>query len=292
MNVSEKPRMILTRLLVFAALLLPACAFAADEPQVVRLWPGDAPGSEGKTGEEVVVGNRVSNVHRPSITVYLPAKQTATGAAVIVCPGGGHQYLAIDYEGYDVAKWLSDHGIAGFVLKYRLAREPGSTYKVEVHALADAQRAIRTVRSRALEWGIDPNRVGIIGFSAGGGVAALAGTRFDDGNPNATSPVERPSSRPNFFGLFYPGISPETLTVTSNTPPCFLVHADNDRTVPVDRSVTFYTALKKAGVSAELHIYANGGHGFGLRPTNRNPVASWPARFQEWLDDRGFLKTQ
>ena len=279
------------RLLVsLATMTVSAFAFAADEPQVIRLWSGDAPGSEGKTGEEIVGTNRVSNIHRPSITAYLPSKETATGAAVIVCPGGGHQYLAIEHEGYNVAKWLSEHGIAAFVLKYRLAREPGSTYKVEVHALADAQRAIRTVRSHAQEWSVAPSRVGIIGFSAGGGVAALAGTRFDNGNASATDPVERLSSRPDFFGLFYPGMSPETLTVTRNTPPCFLVHADNDRTVPVDRSTTFYTMLNKAGVSAELHIYASGGHGFGLRPTNHDPVATWPTRFQEWLDDRGFLK--
>ena len=279
------------RLLVLvAAMTAPAFAFAADEPQVIRLWSGDAPGSEGKTGEEIVGTNRVSNIHRPSITAYLPSKETATGAAVIVCPGGGHQYLAIEHEGYSVAKWLSEHGIAAFVLKYRLAREPGSTYQVEVHALQDAQRAIRTVRSHAQEWNVDPSRVGIIGFSAGGGVTALAGTRFDSGNEKAADPVDQLNCRPDFFGLFYPGMNPDTLTVTSNTPPCFLVHADNDRTVPVDRSTTFYTMLKRVAVSAELHIYANGGHGFGLRPTNRNPVATWPTRFQEWLDDRGFLK--
>src|SRR5580704_15143674 len=171
-----------------ASILFASTLVVAAEPQVVYLWPNGAPGSEGKTGEEKVVvqaaGDHViSNVHRPSITVYLPSKETATGAAVVIAPGGGHSELWMDHEGYNVAKWLSEHGVAGFVLKYRLAREKGSTYTVEGESLADTQRAIRLVRSRAAQWSVSPDRIGVMGFSAGGELAALAGTHYDAGIP-------------------------------------------------------------------------------------------------------------
>src|SRR3954468_8158188 len=162
----------------------------AAQPEI-PLWPNGAPGSEGITEKEIDIVSddgmhRIKNVHNPSITVYLPAKEKATGAAFIVCPGGGHDHLAIDLEGYDIAQRLSDAGIAAFVLKYRLAKTPGANYKVEVHALQDTQRAIRTVRSRAQEWHINPQRIGVMGFSAGGALVGLAGTRYDAGLPNAT----------------------------------------------------------------------------------------------------------
>ena len=167
--------------LLLALLLLPSLAIA-DESQVVPLWPGGAPGHEGKNVKEKVVESgkgqrhdrRVSSIHEPSLTVFLPPKEKANGAAVVICPGGGHRYLAIDHEGYDVARWLASQGVAGFVLKYRLANEEGSSYKVDVHALADARRAVRLVRGRAKEWGVDPARVGLMGFSAGGELAILA----------------------------------------------------------------------------------------------------------------------
>jgi acetyl esterase/lipase len=166
------------------------------ENQVILLWPNGAPGSEGKNGDESVrvtdAGEHVvSNVHRPSITVYLPAKNKATGAAVVVAPGGGHRELWVDHEGYNVAKWLSERGVAAFVLKYRLARAEGSTYTVEGTELSDIRRALRTVRSRATEWGIDPDRIGVMGFSAGGEIAALASTQFDSGTAGATDVIER-----------------------------------------------------------------------------------------------------
>jgi endo-1,4-beta-xylanase len=181
----------LWRLLIVALLALPAAA-PAQHPAVL-LWQAGAPGSEGKTAPEVVTmspqGDHVlSSIHSPSITVYLPSPDKATGAAVIIAPGGGHRELWIDHEGYAVAEWLSDHGIAGFVLKYRLARETGSTYSVEGTELGDMQRAIRLVRSRAAEWGLDPSRIGVMGFSAGGELAALAATKSSDGNPAASDP--------------------------------------------------------------------------------------------------------
>jgi len=260
----------------------------AAEPPVVLLWPEGAPGSEGKTAPEIVQGSSVSSVHKPSLTVYLPSKETATGAAVIVCPGGGHRVLAIEHEGYNMGKWLSEHGIAAFVLKYRLARETNSTYQIEVHALADTQRAIRLVRSRATEWSIDPARVGVMGFSAGGELANLASLRFDSGNAGATDPVDRQNSKPAFQAMIYPGNSKSILPV-KDSPPAFLACAYGDRPDISEGLAEVYLRFKKAGVPAELHIYSNGGHGFGLRATNRTALGGWPVRFQEWLDDRGFL---
>ncbi len=277
-------------------LLISAPCLAQDDTPEIPLWPGGAPGSEGITTGNVVVDQgkngkvirRVTQVHNPSVTVYLPPKDKATGAAVVICPGGGHSNLAIEHEGYDIAKWFNNIGVAGFILKYRLARAPGSKYKVEEHALEDAKRAVRLVRSRASEWGIDPKRVGMIGFSAGGEVTALAGTRFDMGSVGASDPIDRLSSRPDFLVLVYPGFRPETLKVTKETPPSFLVHADDDR-LSAERSAAFYLALKKAGVSSELHVYARGGHGFGMRD-NHQPVSTWPARLEEWMIDRGFTR--
>ena len=186
--------------LVLASWLMPALALAARADETAVLWPAGAPGSEGKTAPEVVVESdgvrRVSSIHNPSLTVHLPPRKKATGAAVIILPGGGHRYLAIDNEGHRVAAWLNAHGVAGFVLKYRLAREPGSTYRVAEHALHDAQRALRLVRSRARQWGVDPARVGILGFSAGGELASYAASRFDAQTdmPGSSSPPSSSSS--------------------------------------------------------------------------------------------------
>ena len=186
-------------------LLVVLCACAVAAAQAILLWPDGAPGSERKNSaskipEEVVRVNEngehiVSGIHHPSITAYLPAKDKSTGAAVVIAPGGGHRELWMDHEGYNVAKWLSHHGVAAFVLKYRLAREPGSTYTVEGSALPDIKRAIRLVRSRALQWGLDPERIGVMGFSAGGELTALAATRVDAGTAAATDLVEHESSK-------------------------------------------------------------------------------------------------
>jgi acetyl esterase/lipase len=274
-------------LMIAAAVLAPLCW--ADEPQAVLLWPNGAPGSEGRTAPEVVTdGTRhVSSINNPSLLVYLPKKAAATGAAVIVLPGGAHKYLSIENEGTVPAQWLDEHGVAGIVLKYRLAKEDGSPYKVEVDSWHDAQRAVRMVRSRASEWGIEPSRVGVLGFSAGGEVAIHAATRFDAGNPDADDPVERQNSRPDFLGLIY-AAAPRDLQFPKNTPPTFICLAWDDK--PKLAIVTDeLPKLREMGISTELHIYAEGGHGFGMhnRPL---PVTSWPTRFYDWLGNRGFLK--
>jgi endo-1,4-beta-xylanase len=278
-----------------AALFTLSFAVLAADPEPVLLWPGGAPGSEGKTGEEQVRSagpadtRIVRSVHRPSITPYLPSKETATGAAVVIAPGGGHSELWMDHEGYNVAEWLSRHGVAGFVLKYRLAREQGSTYTVQEHALADIRRAIRLVRARAAEWGVDPQRIGVMGFSAGGELAALAATRFDAGDANASDPIERQSSRPSFQALIYPAI-PRDMALSKDTPPAFLACGENDRQNISQGLPELYLALKRAGASAELHVYSGVGHGFGLRATTKGAVAQWPSRFYEWLGTRSLLK--
>jgi acetyl esterase/lipase len=278
---------------LLATLLLPLSILAAEPPAEIPLWPNGAPGSEAKTATELVTtsasGERsVSSIHNPSITPYIPAKDKATGTAILVIPGGGHRVLAITHEGYNVAEWLRDRGIAAFVLKHRLAREKDSTYKIEVESFADTQRAIRLIRSRAQEWNIDVSRVGAMGFSAGGELVALAGMRFDSGSTGATDPIERQQSRPDFLGLIYPGRSGD-IQPTKDSPPAFLACAYNDRTDISEGLADVYLRFKRAGVPAELHIYGSGGHGFGLRASNRRPVGAWMVRFEEWLGESGFL---
>jgi endo-1,4-beta-xylanase len=267
---------------------------AIAQNQVVLLWPNGAPGSEGKTAEEKVRiyengEHIVSSVHRPAITLYLPAKDKATGAAVIVIPGGGHRELWMDHEGYNVAQWLSDRGVAAFILKYRLAREESSTYTIEGTELQDIQRAVRTVRSRAQEWGVYRDRIGVIGFSAGGELAALASTRFDSGTSGSADPIERESSKPNFQGLIYPGL-PHDMNLSAGTPPAFLACGEDDRPEISQGVPKLYLALKAAGISAELHVYAHAGHGFGLRANNPPPVSGWIQNFLDWMGIQGMLK--
>ncbi|HVU25698.1 MAG TPA: alpha/beta hydrolase [Opitutus sp.] len=286
-----------TRTLPRVLLLLPLLALplrAAPEPPVIPVWPGIAPGAEGRTDDEQVrfyePGHEhiVSQVHRPTVTVYLPAAGKATGAGLLIIPGGGHRELWMDHEGYNVGRWCADHGIAGFVLKYRLAHEPGSTYRVEVESLADAQRALRLVRSRAQEWGVDPERVGVIGFSAGGELAALVGQRFGGADPNATDPVLRQSDKPAFQALVYPGNS-GSIVPTKDSPPAFLLGGYGDNAQMTEGLAQIYIRFKEAGVPAELHIYSGIGHGFGIRASNHTPSAEWPERFREWLAQSGFL---
>lgn len=284
--------MIVRTLLATPVLIASTVAFAATSPEEVRLWPGGAPGSEGKTAPETLVPStdgltRVASIHNPSITVHLPSRETATGAAVIVMPGGGHRHLSIDNEGHSVAQWFSERGIAGFVLKYRLAREEGSTYRVEEHALQDAQRAIRLVRSRAREWSLDPERVGVLGFSAGGQLAVYAANRFDAGRPDSNDPVERQSSRPAFQGLIYSGSVDASTEVRADAPPAFFCVALDDK-APARTAVDLFQRFRDAGVSAELHVYARGGHGFGMR-SRPLPITRWPVRFHEWMADQGFV---
>jgi acetyl esterase/lipase len=288
-------RMIKRSTVLLATLLCAVAMLAvAAEQNVVLLWPNGAPGSEGKTGPEKVrvtpEGEHViSSVNQPSISVYLPPKATATGAAVVIAPGGGHVELWVEHEGYAVAEWLSAHGVAGFVLKYRLAHEAGSTYTVDGDSVPDMQRAIRLVRSRAAEWGVDPERVGVMGFSAGGNIAALAATHFDEGNAAAADPIDRQSSKPAFQALIYPGLPPD-LKVFKDEPPAFLLCGEDDRPDIAEGLPELFVQLKRAGVPAELHVYSGVGHGFGVRSANTEAIAGWTGRFLEWLNGLGFLK--
>jgi acetyl esterase/lipase len=284
---------------IAAALILfctPLGVAIAGTPQTIALWPGGAPGSAHRNSAETVRLNEhgehiVSNVHAPSITVYLPRRDNTTGAAVIVIPGGGHAELWMDHEGANVAAFLADHGVAAYVLKYRLARAPGSTYTVEGESLADVQRAIRLVRSRAAPWKLDPDRIGVIGFSAGGELAALAASRYDEGAQNSADPVERMSSRPRFQALLYPAI-PHGLKPAPDAPPAFLLCGSDDQPAISLGLAELYLEFRRVGAHAELHIYEGVGHGFGLRPGNSGPVAAWPRRFLEWLDQEGIGKQQ
>jgi acetyl esterase/lipase len=232
----------------------------------------------------------ISHIDSPSITAFLPTADKATGVAIIVAPGGGHSELWIDHEGYSPAEWLQERGIAAFVLKYRLARDSQSTYTVDRDELADIQRAIRTVRSHAKEWGIDTARIGVMGFSAGGELAGLAAMRFDYGKPGAMDPVDREGCRPAFQVLMYPGNSGR-LEVVKGAPPLFIVGGYKDRQDISEGVAKVYLKYKEAGVPAELHIYSDVGHGFGIRPTNKGGVAGWPERLTDWLSDMGILKS-
>lgn len=279
-------------------LMMSAWLAAADPDPEVPLWTNGAPGFEGRKGEqEVKTANKsgeykITNVHNPSLTVFLPPKDKATGAAVVIAPGGGHRELWMLHEGINEAKWLNERGVAAFVLKYRLARESGSPYRIAEHALQDGQRAIRLVRSRAHEWGIDPKRVGMMGFSAGGEVTALVCNNFDPGKEGADDAVERQSSRPDFQALVYSG--PQGIvkqTLRKDMPPTFIVVGDTDNFATMLSN--HYLALRAAGVSAELHVYAKTGHGFGLRESNSlRPSNSWIQRFAEFLEVQGMLTTR
>ena len=282
--------------------------FVPDPKQfpTVILWPEGAPGSEKYKGVgenyRIIVSHGyftnntliISQVHAPSLTVFLPPKKIATGAAIIVAPGGGFRELWIDSSGYRPAAWLSRQGIAAFVLKYRLPGATGSTYTMD-DELADMQRAIRTVKSRAAEWGVDPNRVGIIGFSAGGVLAGIAGQRFDDSVANPVDAIDRISAKPAFEGLIYGqpffgsvGAKPQVAGVRKDTPPTFLICGGEDRLLPRFYPQV-YQMMKDAGVPAELHIYEGIGHGFGIQPETSRSISRWADRFYDWLFDSGFL---
>jgi dienelactone hydrolase len=268
-------------------------ASAWAQPAAVKLWPKGAPGAMGITTPESVrvtpQGDHViSNVQEPSILPYLPPAGEATGAAVVIAPGGGHSELWMDHEGYNIAAWLSSHGVAAFVVKYRLAREKGSTYTVEGTALGDMQRAVRMVRSRSAEWGVNPERIGVMGFSAGGELAALAATRYDGGAAGSDDPVERVSDKPNFQALIYPAIPHET-RLTAETPRAFLACGGNDRVNIAQGLPELYLEMAKLHVTAELHVFAGVGHGFGVRKTTTGEVAGWPDLFLAWMKGQGLL---
>jgi acetyl esterase/lipase len=278
---------------IFAACLTFTTALGAQQPAEIPLWRAGAPGSEGKSAPEKVritsEGDHVvSSVHRPTITPYLPDKRGATGTAIVVVPGGAHRELWMDHEGYNVARYLRDHGIAAFILKYRLARDSGSTYTIEGQSVPDLQRAIRLVRSNAAAWGVDTARIGVMGFSAGGEVAGRAAAGWDDGIATAADPIDRQSSRPAFQALIYPAWL-DSLAVTKRSPPLFIAAGNDDKLTPPRGMTALYLKHKDAGVPAELHIYASAQHGFGIRPTNHSPSAGWPDRLVEWLTDMKML---
>jgi len=288
----KKPALTLKTLAVVAFTLL--LAATGPEPKEILLWPNGAPGSAGKTAEEKetvnAAGERtVFSINKPSITPYLPSADKNSGAAIIIAPGGGHKLLSVTIEGYSPAHWLQDHGVAAFVLKNRLAKEDGSTYTVDGDELNDLQRAIRLVRSRAAEWHIDTAKIGVMGFSAGGELAALSGMRYDSGLTNAADAIDKQSSHPAFEALIYPGNSTR-FEVTKNTPPTFIACGYKDRPDISEGMAQLYLKYKAANVPAELHIYGNIAHGFGLRPTQKGAVAEWPQQLYIWLGDMKFLK--
>ena len=273
-----------------------------EHPAAIPLWQNGAPGFENLRDAREVVTEMgrgrsswiaVSNVHNPTITPYLPATDKTTGCAVIVAPGGGHRILAISHEGYTVGQWLADHGVAAFVLKYRLERgTTGAEYTITEHSLADIQRAIRTVRSRALEWKINPAAIGVMGFSAGGQMAALASMKYDEGQSDASDPIDRVDCKPAFQALIYPGRA-NLIKPDKNSPPAFLACAYDDRPDISAGLAEVYLRFHEAGVPAELHIFNSGGHGFGIRPNSSpEPVHQWPLRFVEWLNERGFMASE
>ncbi len=259
---------------------------------VVPLWVNGAPGFEARRDEpEKVINDRQTNIHHPTLTVFLPSPEKATGAAVVIAPGGGHAHLADVHEGYRVAEVLAEQGVAGFVLKYRLAKDRAqagqSPYTVDGHALTDVQRAVQLVRSRAGEWKVSPTAIGVMGFSAGGELAMLAGTRVLAAQPEAKDAIDRHSSRPDFVALMYPARTERTdVALTGPLPPFFIGVGAGDGFV--NAITAFFLSLRKAGVETEFHVYAGIGHGFGIRPINPPSVNGWPTQFVAWLGNRGF----
>ena len=279
-----------------AAALMVAAALPAQAQQRIPLYANGAPGSEAHRGEaEVAQDYWVKNIHDPSITVYRPDPAKANGTAVVIAPGGGHALLVITAEGEAPAKYYTDLGITAFVLRYRLARgDPGSTYTIEGTAKGDTLRAMRMVRARAKDFGVDPARIGLMGFSAGGELVSMvanADASVLDGNAAATDPIERASARPDFQILVYPGPLGIPATIPKTAPQAFLVAASDDEccSAPV---VELLTKLRAAGVPNEVHLFARGGHAFnmGAGRTERPGLKVWPLRLTDWLEDSGLLK--
>jgi acetyl esterase/lipase len=288
-------------LMAIATATISLAAARAEDPAPILLWEKGAPGAKGEEDKD-----------KPKLFAYPAPEASAVGTAIVICPGGGYGHLAMDHEGSQVATWLNSLGVTAFVLDYRHA---GKGYQHPA-PLDDVRRALRYVRTNADKWKLDPARIGVLGFSAGGHLASTAGTQFEEANKNADDKIDRASSRPDFMVLCYPVISmtaeythkgsrknllgdnpdPELakkmsseLQVTSNTPPTFIFQTDKDTGVPAENAVSFYLALRKAKVPAELHIYQNGPHGVGLAPTD--PVlTTWKERLADWLKVRGLLK--
>jgi endo-1,4-beta-xylanase len=273
--------------LVVLAFLFCGTAFS-QRPSQTPLWADGAPGSidRQKEAEKEDVGPgkcNVTNIHNPSITPYLSKTKTPS-AAILICPGGGHRMLCLGHEGYDLGQWFADHGIAAFVLKNRLARDAGSTYTVDEHAMADTRRALRMIRSKASDWNVDPTKLGVLGFSAGGELAALAAMNSDEGDSKSNDAIERMGCRPDFQVLIYPGSS-NRFTVKKGMPPVFIALGAKDRDDISKGMAQLYLKYKEADVPAELHVYSNAGHGFGYRPGSKGGAGDWPLRLREWMVD-------
>lgn len=280
-------------LVCFAAGLVSVIAEAADEPQVVPLWSSGAPGFESRRDEpEQAQDYWVKNIHNPSLTVFLPPKEKATGAAVVICPGGGHRELVFNAEGRDAATFLNDLGVAALVLKYRLAREKGSPYKLNEHVPQDGRRAMRVARNHAAEWGFDPNRIGMLGFSAGGEVVSMIAYDPAPGDPAAADPVEHENGRPDFQILIYPGPVGVPNTVPADAPPALFIVANDDRG-HVEPIVDLLGKYRAAGAPVEVHIFARGGHAFNMgKRSDLRTLRNWPARMADWLADNHILRPE
>ncbi len=301
-------------LILLAATALAHRASADDKPLVVELWPGKAPDetteigpertrmspqSDKKQVEVTEPTQLLTDISKPSLTIYRPAKENETGTAMLICPGGGYWNLYWQLEGEEVATWLNSIGITGIILKYRVPRRPDEPRGEPARRpLQDAQRAVRLTRSRAAEWGIDPQRIGLVGFSAGGHLAVATATSFEKQTYEPVDELDKTSCRPDFAIGVYSGylkakdkdeLSPG-LSVPAGTPPIFLAHGGEDIVSTPEHSVFMYLALKKAGVPAELHIYAGAAHDFAVRKSDQ-PYATWTTSCAHWLNAQGFMKT-
>lgn len=298
------------RVAAFFAICLGACAFSvAGEPIVVDVWPGETPQDKGIQGEERefqydsdILGEStrlITNVTHPTISIY-PAPGDLPKTAMIICPGGGYHNLFWDLEGVEVANWLNEHGMTGVILKYRCPRREGDIRgEPPLGPLLDAQRTISLVRSRAKEWNIDPDRIGMVGFSAGGHLCLATATNFDQRKYTPIDDIDKVSCRPDFAVLCYSGYLKSTmadtispgLRVPEGTPPIFLAHSSDDKISDSEHSVFMYLALKRGGAPAELHVYVTGDHDFGVRKNDRLP-SSWTDLCLNWLTSRELLVTK
>jgi acetyl esterase/lipase len=294
--------------------LIACCHATADEHKVIDIWPGKVPGDVGIIGEEKFIELKVAgktyevggkptkwltNVTKPTLTLYPAPNEKNTGVAMLICPGGGYHNLGWDVEGEEVAAWLNSIGMTGIIVKYRCPRRPGDVKgEPPLGPLMDAQRAISIVRSKAAEWNIDPKKIGIVGFSAGGHLAGATATNFEKRAYDAIDDTDKISCRPDFAVMLYSGyfkvkdkdqLSP-TIALAAHAPPMFLVHNSDDTISDVDNTVTMYLAMKRIGVSAEMHIYGTGGHGFAVRKVGL-PCETWTDRCTDWLTNQGFIKS-
>ncbi|WP_223818019.1 alpha/beta hydrolase [Mucilaginibacter rubeus] len=278
----------LSTYLFLLMLLLPFAGMAQDV--VIPLWPNGAPGFENRRNEpEQAKDYWVKNIHNPSLTVFLPPKDKANGSAVVVCPGGGHRLLVYTAEGVDPAKYLNSLGITVFVLKYRLGRDTLSPYKIDVHAKQDGYRAMRLVRSKAVEYGLDTNRIGMMGFSAGGEVVDMVAYGEGKGDPKAIDPIDRLNARPSFLIQIYPGplYIPDKLPY--DAPSAFLLAA-NDDVCCSPSVVKLLQRYREAKIPVEVHIYTQGDHGFNMGYRSKlKSISTWPQRMADWLSDNNYL---